>query len=171
MHPNPDNTFMDPEKLRAWWAARQGLDGSLREHSAEDVLSRAGWSRSVGGAGPYLTLFARAGLGRVAIDDAVAQAKIHELPAARGCTYVVPEADYAVALMVGQQFSPESEMRLARKFGVTDKEIDKLRAAARWNPPLSVPMKSARLSALPPAVWARRQRRRVSPQPCPSHSA
>ncbi len=120
---------MDPEKLRAWWAARQGLDDSLQGHSAENVLSRTGWSRSVGGAAPYLTLFARAGLSRAAIDDAVAKAKIHELPTARGCTYVVPEADYAVALTIGQQFSPESEMRLARKFGVTDKEIGKLRTA------------------------------------------
>ena len=120
---------MDAAKLRAWWAARQGLDGALQGHTAQDALNRAGWARSVGGVGPYLTLFARTGLGRVEIDAAVSGAKIQELPSARGCTYVVPETDYPVALRVGQQFSPESEMRLARKFGATDKEIDKLRAA------------------------------------------
>ena len=62
-------------------------------------------------------------------NDAVAKAQIHELPSARGCTYVVPQTDYALALTVGQQFSAESEFRLACKFGVTEKEIDKLRAA------------------------------------------
>ena len=92
---------MDAAKLRAWWAARQGLDGALQGHTAQDALNRAGWARSVGGVGPYLTLFARTGLGRVEIDAAVSGAKIQELPSARGCTYVVPETDYPVALLVG----------------------------------------------------------------------
>ena len=53
---------MDIAKLRAWWAHRQGLDGSLEGKSAAEVLEQAGWMRSVGGAAPYLGLFARAGL-------------------------------------------------------------------------------------------------------------
>ncbi len=53
---------MDEAKLRAWWSHRQGLDGSLDGKSAAEVLERAGWARSVGGVGPYLTLFARAGI-------------------------------------------------------------------------------------------------------------
>jgi hypothetical protein len=117
------------DKLRAWWASSQGLDDSLQGKAAADVLNRAGWARSVGGVGPYLTLHSRAGLSRGDIDSDVAKAKIHELPAARGCTYVVPESGYAIALTVGQQFSAESEFRLACKFGVTEKEIDKLRSA------------------------------------------
>jgi len=68
------------------------------------VLNEAGWARSVGGANPYLTLFARAGLGRAAVDAAVAALEIHELPSARGCTYVVPAGDFALALTVGQAF-------------------------------------------------------------------
>jgi hypothetical protein len=74
------------EKVRAWWAHRQGLDGRLAGKPQADVLEQTGWARSVGGVGPYLTLFARAGTSREAADKAVAKLDIHELPAARGCT-------------------------------------------------------------------------------------
>ena len=60
---------MDDAKLRAWWWQRQGLDGSLRGASPAAVLERSGWARSVGGVGPYLTLFARAGTSREAADS------------------------------------------------------------------------------------------------------
>src|SRR5579862_7454744 len=119
---------MDP-KLRAWWSHRQGLDGSLAGQSAREVLNRTGWSRSVGGASPYLTLFARAGLRRAAVDAELAATQIHELPSARGCTYVVPSDDYALALKVGQGFSAKTEMATARELGVTDAEIAKLKSA------------------------------------------
>src|SRR5687767_314764 len=39
---------MDIVTLRAWWAHRQGLDGSLAGAKPAEVLSRAGWARSVG---------------------------------------------------------------------------------------------------------------------------
>jgi hypothetical protein len=68
------------------------------------VLERSGGTRSVGGVGPYLTLFARAGTSREAADAAVAALDIHELPTARGCTYVLPASDFALGLAVGQQF-------------------------------------------------------------------
>ena len=116
---------MDGSKLRAWWSARQGLDGSLEGKTPAAVLERAGWARSVGGVGPYLTLWARAGTSRQEADQAVAKAEIHELPASRGCTYVVPSFDFPLALRVGQgAFEPE--MRTAEKLGVTRAEIDKL---------------------------------------------
>ncbi len=89
---------------------------------------RTGWARSIGGAAPYLTLFARAGLRRIEIDAALADVEIHELPAVRGCTYVVPAADYPLALAAGVPFA-DDELKVARKLGVTDKEIAKLRAA------------------------------------------
>lgn len=116
---------MDPIKLRAWWSHRQGLDGSLAGASATGVLERSGWARSVAGVGPYLTLFSRAGISRAEADNAVARMTIHELPAARGCTYVVPESDFALALKVGQNFR-QAEMNTAAKLGVTDKEIEQL---------------------------------------------
>jgi hypothetical protein len=112
-------------KLRGWWWHRQGLDGSLRDKPPAAVLERSGWARSVGGVGPYLTLFARAGTSREAADAAVAQLDIHELPAARGCTYVLPARDFALGLKVGEEFGG-GEMRTAAKLGVTETEIEKL---------------------------------------------
>jgi hypothetical protein len=116
---------MDGRKLRAWWWHRQGLDGSLRGKRAAEALDRSGWSRSVGGVGPYLTLFSRAGLPRQEADRAVAALEIHELPAARGCTYVLPSGDFALALRVGQGFA-DGDLKTALKLGVTEKEIEKL---------------------------------------------
>src|SRR5438034_10436871 len=104
-------------RLQAWWAHRQGLDGTLAGKSAAEVLERTGWARSVGGVGPYLTLFSRAGISREATDSAVARLAVHELPSARGCTYVVPASDFALALKAGQEF--DSDMRTAEKLGVT----------------------------------------------------
>src|ERR1700676_4333008 len=115
---------MDQSKIRAWYAHRQGLDGSLDRKSAAEVLGRAGWARSVGGTGPYLTLFSRAGLSREEMDASVAKLEIRELPSARGCTYVLPASDFALGVAVGRGFS--DEMKTAEKLGVTEKEVDKL---------------------------------------------
>jgi len=115
---------MDQGKLRAWWADRQGLGGALDGKTAGEVLEKAGWARSVGGVGPYLTLFSRAGLSRESVDAALAKTEIHELPSARGCTYVLPASDYALGLKLAQGFA--GEMKTAEKLGVTAKEIDKL---------------------------------------------
>ncbi len=111
-------------KLRAWWAHRQGLDGGLNGKSPAEILAWAGWARSVGGVGPYLTLFSRAGLSREKVDAGVASAEIHELPSARSCTYVLPASDFALGLKLAQSFP--GEMKTAEKLGVTPKEIDKL---------------------------------------------
>lgn len=118
---------MDASQFPAWWAHKQGLDGSLQKAGAAEILERTGWARSVGGVNPYLTLFARGGISREAADEAVAKIRIHELPAARGCTYVVPGSDFALALTVGQGFGDEAEIRTAVKYlGVTEKEIEQL---------------------------------------------
>lgn len=110
----------------AWWHKKQGLDGTLHNAPPATVLSRTGWARSVGGAAPYLTLFSRAGTSRESIDQAVADLHIHELPSARGCTYVVPAEDFALALKVGQPAS-EVPINQARKYlDVTDKELETL---------------------------------------------
>lgn len=116
---------MNADVLRAWWAHRQGLDGSLEGADPAEVLAAVGWARSVGGVGPYLTMHARAGTARKEADTAVAALAIHELPSARGCTYVVPAEDFALALTVSQGFG-DGEAATARKLGVPDKEIDRL---------------------------------------------
>jgi hypothetical protein len=115
---------IEPGKLRAWYAHRQGLDGSLENKSSANVLIRAGWARSVGGVSPYLTLFARAGISREQADAAAKKLDIYELPSARGCTYVLPSEDFALGLAAGRGF--DGEMKTAAKLGVTEKEIDKL---------------------------------------------
>ncbi|WP_405012129.1 DNA glycosylase AlkZ-like family protein [Kitasatospora sp. NBC_01539] len=117
-------------KLRAWWAHRQWLDGGPEgPHagaSAAEVLAATGWARSVGGAAPYLGLFARAGLHRAEVDTAVAASEVHELPSARGCTYLLPASDFALGLAAGAG-APESEIASAgRHLGVTRDEIEKL---------------------------------------------
>jgi hypothetical protein len=122
--------MVDLVKLRAWWSHRQGLDGSLAGASPAEVLDRAGWARTVGGANPYLTLFARAGTSRAEAEAAQASLAIHELPSARGCTYLLPADDFALALTVGQGFGDEAQINTAKKFlGVTDDELDRLNAA------------------------------------------
>ncbi len=98
--------------------------------SQREVLVRSGWTRSVGGANPYLSVHARSGASRAEMDQAVKDLQIHELPSARGCTYVVPAEDFALALKVGQGFGEEAEMAMAIKFlGVTSSEIDVLSEA------------------------------------------
>src|SRR5688572_10159384 len=116
------------EKLRAWWWHRTGLDGSLRGANPAATLERSGWARSVGGVGPYLSLFARAGTSRAAADAAAANLEIHELPTARGCTHVLPASDFALGLKVGQTFAA-APMKVAARVGVTDKEIATLSKA------------------------------------------
>jgi hypothetical protein len=119
---------MDTKELRSWWFHRQGLDGRLRGESASKVLGETGWARSVGGAAPYLTLFSRGRLSREAADAAVAMLEIHELPSARGCTYVLPACDFALALKAASGFG-DADLKVAYKLGVTDKEIGKLSEA------------------------------------------
>jgi hypothetical protein len=116
---------MDNAKLRAWWWRRQGFDELPASESPAEILTRTGWARSVGGCGPYLTLFARGGISRPGADEAVAKLAIHELPTARGCTYVLPASDFALGLKLAQA-SGDGEMKVAKKLGVTAKEIDKL---------------------------------------------
>jgi len=109
----------------AWWWQRQGLGETAGDTAPAGVLARTGWARSVGGANPYLTLFARAGTSRADADAAVRALDIHELPAARGCTYVVPAEHFALALQVGRS-APEADLSVLAKLGVDRSEVDKL---------------------------------------------
>lgn len=120
-----NSNCMNELKLRAWWSHRQGLDGSLQGESPAKILERTGWSRSVGGVGPYLTFFSRAGIDRQAVDKAIEKLEVQELPSARGCTYVVPNHDFALALTLAQP-AAEVSIKTAIKLGVTEKEMIKL---------------------------------------------
>jgi hypothetical protein len=116
-----------PEQLRAFWAARQGMGAAMAGAAPADVLARTGWVRSVGGCNPYLALRDRAGTSREAADAAVAALAIHELPSARGCTYVVPAQDFAIALAASRGHGDDSAVATAKKFlGVKEAEVDEL---------------------------------------------
>ena len=117
-------------KLRAWWWRKQGLDGQLTGSPPAEVLEKTGWIRSLGGVGPYLALFARAGIRRPAVDAALKNLEIHELPAARNCTYVLPASDFALGLKSGEGFAGGEE-KVAMKLGVTEAELRRLRAGVK----------------------------------------
>jgi DNA glycosylase AlkZ-like len=119
---------MDTNLLRAWWWHRQGLDGSLTGASPAQVLARSGWARSVGGANPYLSLFARAGTSRAQADASVTALDIYELPSARGCTYVLPSEHFGIGLQVGRG-AAEGELRTLEKLGVPRREVDSVGVA------------------------------------------
>jgi hypothetical protein len=114
-------------KLRAWWCHRQGLSPEATGDPA-GVLAATGWARSVGGANPYLSLFARAGTRRAEVDAAVAALDIHELPSARGCTYVLPAVHFGLGLQVGRA-APEADLKVLAKLDVPRSEVDALSEA------------------------------------------
>lgn len=117
---------MDPSVVRAWRFERQ-FPQPKKKLSPAQWLERTGWVRSVGGVSPYLALFARGRIARAAVDKAIADLALHELPAVRGCTYVVPAADFALALRAGQGFSSAAQIASAKKYlAVTDAEIARL---------------------------------------------
>ncbi|MEP7364549.1 MAG: crosslink repair DNA glycosylase YcaQ family protein [Acidobacteriota bacterium] len=117
---------MDSKKLRAWWWAKQGLDGSVAKAGMGGILAKTGWARSVGGAGPYATLFARCGATGAELDQAAARMELYELPSARGCTYVLGAEDFAFGLECAQAVDKNAELKIAIKLGATEPEIAKL---------------------------------------------
>jgi hypothetical protein len=117
----PPAHTLTAELLRAWAWHRQGLDGSLAGRSSSEVFARAGWARSVGGANPYLTLFARAGIRREQVDADVLALRIYELPSARGCTYVLGSEDFAWALKLGKDSA--DVFRVLGRLGVDRGEL------------------------------------------------
>lgn len=86
----------------------------------------AGWSRSVGGANPYLALFSRTGASRQQVDQLALDLELFELPCARGCTYVVPRDHFEIALRAGSSFGEGDYLVATRHLGVTDSEIHHL---------------------------------------------
>jgi DNA glycosylase AlkZ-like len=121
---------MDRRVLQGWWFERQGLMDPQAGSSSGEALAQTGWARSVGGMNPYMALFARAGISREQVDRDLAAQAVHELPSARGCTYVVPRCDYALALAVGPGDGDAADLAQAKKFlGVTEAELERLTAA------------------------------------------
>ncbi|MBS1706346.1 MAG: winged helix DNA-binding domain-containing protein [Armatimonadetes bacterium] len=117
------------DRLRAFWWARQGLDGSLKGCSGREALLRAGWQRTVGSTTPYVALFARTSMEPPEVDAELASLDFHELPSARGCTYLVPREQYATALLCAQAGASTQERKIAAKLGWSDRQHEELRQA------------------------------------------
>ncbi|MEI7576757.1 MAG: crosslink repair DNA glycosylase YcaQ family protein [Armatimonadota bacterium] len=114
-------------RLLAYLGECQGLSSFTSDSSAA-VLAENGWARTVGGANPYLSLFARNQASRESVDADVASLSIHEFASARGCTYLLPAEHFQVGIKCGQGYNAESALRTARsKLGVTDEEVDALK--------------------------------------------
>lgn len=123
------------------------MDGSLRDRPLAEVLARSGWFRAIGGSNPYLAAHARLGISRADADALADALDVAELPAARGCTYVVGKEDFQVALSVGREGGLKAELAMARKYlGVGDEEISRLEEAV-LDALRSGPMDSKQLKA------------------------
>lgn len=94
-----------------------------------DVVSRIGWLHQSGGAGPYLSIAARApGVQRADIDACVASGALRIVTGVRGCTLLVPERDVALARAAGarafsatvQAILPSGEIDARTLDGVVD---------------------------------------------------
>jgi len=118
---------MDSAKLRAFRAHKQGLIGQpFAKHSPSEILERAGWVRGVGSSAPYQHFATRANFSRGQVDEAVEHMEIHELPAARGCTYIVPKSDFALALRLARSSDPFAPSSPERALGITKEELESL---------------------------------------------
>lgn len=122
---------MNSEILRAYRSSLQGLETfRLHPNEAPNHLGLQGWIRGVGSCGPYFHLKSRAGFSREQVDQAVANLEIHELPSARGCTYIVPKQHYDIALALAQFPGDEPKLDTGeRKLGFTWDQINSLKAA------------------------------------------
>lgn len=109
-------------EARQIWSSHQALG------SAADALTvPGGWMRALGGVDPYLSLRARcADISREAIDRALADGGLWILPGVRGCIWMVPAQDAALALKVGDaQYRKRNEREMAR-LEVSDRELSEL---------------------------------------------
>jgi hypothetical protein len=114
------------EQARAFWCAKQGLSPHI-DAPVTSVVERTGWVRTLGGVDVYLATRARCpGMRRADLDDAVARGELHVLPAARGCIYLVPESDRALALSFAASLARPRAERDLEKVGMSWQELEAL---------------------------------------------
>jgi Winged helix DNA-binding domain len=114
------------EQARAFWCAKQGLSPHV-DGPVTSVVERTGWVRTLGGVDVYLAVRARSpGMRRQDLDAAVTRGELHVLPAARGCIYLVPESDRALALSFAASLARPRAERDLEKVGMSWGELEEL---------------------------------------------
>lgn len=117
------NTRIDLETARSVWTRKQGLAEPFPGTLA-DVVARAGWLRTLGGADVYLAARARVpGLTKAALDAEVAARALQPIPAARSCIYLVPRKHVALALRHAESTWRKRAEQEIVKAGATWKEV------------------------------------------------
>jgi hypothetical protein len=118
------------DQIRATWATQQGL-ATPRESDPVDVIASCGWPRTLGGASAYLAVLSRAGhVDGARVDAAVEAGELWVVPAARGCIYLVPADDAALALRWGWLTAKRRHDRDVEKAGTSWQEIERVAEAA-----------------------------------------
>jgi hypothetical protein len=114
------------EQARAFWCAKQGLSPYIAAPVAS-VVERTGWLRTLGGVDVYLAARARCpDMRRADLDTAVTRGELNVLPAARGCIYLVPERDRALALSFAASLSRPRVERELEQVGMSWRELEAL---------------------------------------------
>jgi hypothetical protein len=120
--------MIDPPKLREFRMRQQCIDGNEGPQSLiTTLLFCSGWIRGVGSVTPYFHLNSRGGYSREQVDQSLANLEIQELPAVRGCTYIVPKECFALALALAH--FPGDEFKLGageRRLGFTEEKLNNL---------------------------------------------
>jgi len=120
--------MVDPNKLRAYLAHRQGLL-EFSTKTNREVLKDHGWARSVGGHNIYITLFSRNQCRKAKAEEDAKNMEIYEFASARGCTHFLPKDDFQTGIKAGQGFNDASAIRTAKnKLGFTDENLAELKS-------------------------------------------
>lgn len=127
---SPDARRIDLATARAIWTRKQGLAEPFTGTSA-DIVARAGWFRTLGGADVYLAAKARIpNLTKAALDADVAARSLQPIPAVRGCIHLVPRQHVALALRHAEStWRKRAEAEIV-KAGATWKEVTSAGRAA-----------------------------------------
>ncbi|MEW5849326.1 MAG: crosslink repair DNA glycosylase YcaQ family protein [Myxococcota bacterium] len=123
---NSAATSVDLPRARAFWLHQQGLSKG-QSGTVEDVITRTGWLRTLGGVDAYLAALARVPtLEPGHLDDALKSGRVQVTPAVRGCMYVVPRAHVPLVMKVAETQSLPRLERDLEKAGVPRKEVDEI---------------------------------------------
>ena len=119
-------------QAQAVWAHKAHLDGALTDPVA--ACAAAGWARTLGGVDAWVALRARAGaLRRQAVDQALLDGRLAVVPAVRGCIYLVPGAQAALAIRVAEDAERGRMDRELAKVGLAEAELVAVADAALAN--------------------------------------